>query len=240
MDDYTRHLIYYVYPVQGNGQWQLNLDRLKKRLELFNGRRIIAVSVNSKRHTLDDADYVRSYFGKENADFIYVPHKKKLGEVTAFTSLWKKLERFRGEKDVTFYAHSKGVISSRRGPATRMWADLMYKSNLDHWEEVRTLLESYPIVGAFRRIGPVFGGRVEHHYHGTFYWCRNKDVFSRDWVNIPMVYGGTEMWPGMVFKKEEAGCIFYPMKFDQTCLGLYDLNVMKHAVREYYKCYPSS
>ena len=41
---WTRHLIYFVYPVAGSGLWQRNLDQLFQRIDLFNGTRTIAIS----------------------------------------------------------------------------------------------------------------------------------------------------------------------------------------------------
>lgn len=212
-DTDRRHLLYYVYPVAGvpgNALWKRNLDQLKRRLSLFNGRRVIAISTGSQRHKLDTPESVVEYFGKDSADFLFVPHAKKLGEVTAFVPLWERVKQFTSPHDFTFYGHSKGVTKPvNAGISVHRWADLMYAANLDRWSEVREELRTHPITGAFRKLGRCFGGRANWHYTGTFYWCRNADVFSRNWRNIWQNYGGTELWPGTMWDYASSGCHFY-------------------------------
>jgi len=221
-DDYarpwTRHLLYFVYPVRDGGVWQSNIDKLKARLDLFNGRRIVAISTECNRFPLADPDEVRDRLGAD-VEYIEVPARtvpsvgqrfRYLGEVAAFVPLWEKLQTYAGPGDCTFYAHAKGVTKPvNDGISVHRWGDLMYRANLDHWPDVAAMLERFPIVGAFKKIGPCFGRRADFHYHGTFYWCRNADVFDRNWRKVRQRYGGTELWPGRMFKESEAGSIFY-------------------------------
>jgi hypothetical protein len=204
-------LLYYVYPVSGNGLWQRNLDQLKRRINLFNGRRVIAISTGSARHPLDAPQQVEAYFGKNNADFLWVPHQKKLGEVTAFTALWNRVKNFCTPNDFTFYGHTKGVTKPvNSGISVHRWGDLMYAANLDRWNVVRDYLTRHPITGAFKKYGACFGGRGNWHYHGTFYWCRNADVFAKpNWSTVRQIYGGTELWPATMWSAHESGCHFY-------------------------------
>lgn len=206
-----RHLLYYCYPVTINGLWQKNLDQLKARSSLFNGRRVIAISTGSHRHKLDDPKAVMEYLGKDFADYITVPHVKKLGEVTAFVDLLRRVKPFTTDHDFTFYGHTKGVTKPvNPGISVHRWGDLMYRANLDHWENVKEHLTRYPITGAFKKYGPCFGGRADWHYHGTFYWFRNKDVFAHPgWATVRQQYGGTELWPATLFTHDNSGCHFY-------------------------------
>lgn len=209
-----RHLLYYCCPVtQNRAVWQAGLDQLKRRLSLFNGRRVIAIATGSipgRYSKLDPPEDVVKYFGA-GVDFIFVPHQKKLGEVTAFVDLWKRVSMFRGPNDFTFYGHSKGVTKPvDPGTSVHRWGDLMYRANLDHWDTVRETLRQYPITGAFKKVGPCFGGKALWHYHGTFYWCRNADVFAGNWMALWKHYGGTELWPAQMWRDPaSSGCHFY-------------------------------
>ena len=204
--DPVRHLAYYVYPVSGNGTWQRNMEQLLERIDLFNGRRVVAIATSSSRHKLDSPDEVRKAFDGEDLDILLVPHgARKLGEVTAFVPMMTRLAHLPG---YTFYAHAKGVTKHPLDPAVHRWTTLMYKANLDRWDLVEKELATHAITGAFRKLGPAFGGHVSAHYTGTFYWFRNDDVFKRDWRNVPARYGGTEMWPNNIARDGETGCHF--------------------------------
>lgn len=201
-----RHLLYFIFPVKGD-VWKKNVKWLKQYIDLFNGRRIIAICSQppSKKWELESPDTVASYCGKKEFEFITVSQigQKRLGEVTAFVPLMERVKHYTRDYDVTFYAHAKGVVSSKKHPGALIWAKTMYECNLGLYSRhIRPLLQTYKIVGAFRAPG-------EHwHYGGTFFWFRNRDVFNRDWRNVPMMYGGVEFWPNLMFSRSESGCVF--------------------------------
>lgn len=214
-----RHLLYFIFPVASNDIWKRNVDEIHKRLPLFNGRRVVAISTSdglvSRGFKLDSPDTVMKYFGKE-ADFLVVPTVKrlrrsgkvkelKLGEVAAFTSLLERVKPFQREDDYTFYAHAKGVTKPPETTVFR-WAQLMYKVNLDHWDRVHDALKSHVMAGAFRWVSPI--GFSTFHYHGTYWWFRNRDFVTRDWQTIVPKYGGVEWLPGQVCKPEESANLF--------------------------------
>lgn len=212
-EKWTRHLLYFVYPVLNNGVWQRNLDQLKKRLHLFNGQRWVAIASPSKRDEVAAARPVIEYLGVGAANYMLMAHpQRRLGEVLAFTSLWEQLRKHNGPRDVTFYGHTKGATKPVDNTiSVHKWGDLMYAANLDHWDDVARLLETHCTVGAFKKKGWWRGDDrfVRWHYHGTFYWVRNKEVFERNWRSVQPHYGGTEMWPGIMFDNKESACIFY-------------------------------
>ncbi|MBX7106661.1 MAG: alpha-1,3-mannosyltransferase family protein [Gemmataceae bacterium] len=233
--EWTRHLIYFVYPVAGNGLWQRNLDQLFERIELFNGTRTIAISTGCKLRALDSPEAVEEYIAGR-AETIRVPAVGNLGEVTAFVPLWERLQQYDGPEHCTFYAHTKGVTKPvNDGISVHRWADLMYAANLDHWEDVAETLEKKPIVGSFKKDGPCFRRRADWHYTGTFYWCRNADVFARNWRKVWKRYGGTELWPGQTFRSHEAGCLFY----GGVGYSLYSVSEIERAER-CYRAWPWS
>lgn len=230
VDGWTRHMLYFCYPLQG-GSWRHSLDQLKRRLDLFNGERWIAIATPTKRpgHVCDDAKTVIDYFGATNANYVVLNHPaRKLGEVLAFTTLWEQVQKHRGPRDVTFYAHTKGVTKPVHPTiSVHRWGDVMYAANLDHWPDVAKLLESHCTVGAFKKTGWFRGDTrfIKWHYHGTFFWARNADVFKRDWRTVRQRYGGTEMWPGTMFADDESACIFY----GGNDVNGYDVQEMKRA-----------
>lgn len=208
IDDVRRHMLYFVYPIKGNGMWQHNIRNLKKHADLFNGRRVISIAISpgAKKHELDPPEMVREFAGGE-FEFIYVSQyaAKRLGEVTAFPQLLRTVHQYQSPVDYTFYGHAKGVLSSNRTPATKVWGDLMYEINLSNWASVEEALRLHSIVGAFR-CGP---SQFPWHFSGTFFWFRNADVFAHPtWDEVPQRYGGTEIWPSTVFPYEKSACLF--------------------------------
>lgn len=210
-DEDRRHLLYFVYPVSGNGLWQRRVDRMKQYLPLFNGRRVVAIAHSSHRDRLDPPEEVVKRFGKDEADFLFIRHERKLGEVIAFPHLWERVRPYQTDRDYTFYGHTKGVTKPNNpGISVHRWGDLMERANLENWDVVKESLRTHPITGAFKKSGRCFSGRGLWHYHGTFYWCRNRDVFSTPrWRQVGQFYGGTELWPATMWDDSSSGCHFY-------------------------------
>lgn len=208
----TRHLTFHVYPVAGYGVWQWNCDQLLKHADLFNGRRIIAVATDKKT---DSADDVRKYLADFTDEVIEVQNNSKLREVVSWVPMLSKLEPLNSPNDVTFSCHAKCVRhrmipdTGDTGSTIFNWTQAMWDT-CGNWDAVRPLLETHATVGSFRRRGShpntanAFG---DWHYSGTFYWWRNRDAFRRDWKRFPQTFFGTEAWPGILFKKDEAAVV---------------------------------
>lgn len=226
---FRRNLIYYLYPRKNNGMWQWNVKELLKRIDQFDGKRVVAISWDVR---CTPADEVKAAFKGEipEENFILRFNKTPIGEVNVFRQL---LERVKStdEDDITFYAHSKGVI--RGTPYGKLWGGAMYETCLDYPKLVERHLQASSMTGSFRKTGGfdvVVNPHQNWHYSGTFYWFRNKDVFSRKWTNIGRFYGGTECWPGMMFRRNETSCLFHdlpraPMLYD---VGYWDRFVTNH------------
>lgn len=203
-----RNLLYHIYPVRSaTAIWQWNIEELLKRIELFNGNRIVAIALDSETVAPEE---VEKAFDGHVTKFIHSTNEKSLREVITFIPLLENNEST-DPNDVTFFAHAKG--SGRGyGPETcvRAWTKCMYEVCLDHWELVQESLKSHAMAGAFRRFGQ-FQTRGSHqwHYSGTFYWFRNRDVYRRNWRYLPNRFWGVEAWPGLMFKPEETACLFH-------------------------------
>jgi hypothetical protein len=200
---WTRHLLYYVYPRRGNGAWQRNVEQLLERIDLFNGRRVVAVAADGGS---DHAETVRAAFAGRDVEFVELANNPAVGESAAFPPLWESVEKYRGPGDATFYAHAKGVKYDDPRLAPHRWATLMYAACLDYWPLVEAeFLAHRPVAGTLRSLPDGVG---RWHYSGTFFWFRNALAFARDWRRCRPRWGGVEMWPGRVFHAAESGTLF--------------------------------
>ena len=199
-----RHLLYHLWPVRGS-TWRWNVEQLLQRIDLFNGRRIVAI-VSDER--TEDIAVVRAAFDGHGVSFIERPNSAH-GESDTFPLMLAEVAREHPD-DLSFYAHAKGVkYEPQWPPAVRRWAEVQYAVALDRWPEVRAHLERHAMTGLLRRTGRYANhGHVgDWHYSGTFFWFRHDAVFRRAWQDVPRFYGGVEAWPGMLFAPEETSCL---------------------------------
>lgn len=193
--------------------WRWNLEQLAKRFHVFTGRLIFAVATEQGLTPYDEVcSYIQDLYktaqGTKLLEFFPVKNNGLLGEMQSFPTLLRAASKF-DRNSVTTYCHGKGV-SRKGGPAVTLWADAMYKFLLDDIDKVDELLNTYPIVGSFKRRGKFIGFPKTnlYHYSGSFFTVRNKDLFSRRWTQIYKTYYGTEAYPSLLFKDGEAGVIF--------------------------------
>ncbi len=209
-----RNLIYHIWPRKGNGVWQWNVDQLLQRIEQFNGARSIGIAVS------DDADSMETvqvaFQGTRIDHWIIVPNNPQLGEVSTFGKLLETLPKEDGS--MTFYGHAKGVRYDDP-MQVKAWAEMMYEVCLDDPDYIQASMNQFPIAGPFIRTTPWDGG-AKHHwfFSGSFFWFRNADVFSNPtWSTIRQDYWGSELWPGSLFTRFQAGELF-----GQECGHLYE------------------
>lgn len=214
----TRNLIYHITPFASNDIWLRNVRQLLKRIDLFNGRKVIAVAIGEG---LVPVEQVRQAFGNVTVEIITRPNSAQLRENATFLPLLESV----ADPDphtATFYAHAKGVgkdvccLGPPRG--SLYWRNAMYHELLDDWSRINELLIDSAIVGTHRRqhnenhqIYPDGQSTSPWHFAGTFFWFRNQDVFSTDrWREVWQPTGwGTEAWPGRMFDFEQSACVAY-------------------------------
>jgi hypothetical protein len=201
-----RNLVYHVWPVRGS-TWRWNLDELLRRIDLFNGRRVIGIVCDERS---DDAHAVQAYLQGHGCEFVTL-RNEACGEGATFAAMLERVASSNPD-EITFYAHAKGVKYEPQLPrSVKRWAETQYALALDDWPAVKAQLQRFAMTGAFRRHGRFqnhqnVGG---WHYSGTFFWMRHAPVFARDWRNVPQFYGGVEAWPGMHFDRNETGCLLF-------------------------------
>ncbi len=214
----TRNLIYHITPFATNDIWLRNVRQLLKRIDLFNGRIVIAIATGEG---LIPVEEVRQAFGNVTVEIITRPNSAQLRENVTFLRLLESV----ADPDphtATFYAHAKGVgkdvccLGPPRG--SRYWRNAMYHELLDDWTRINELLIDSAIVGTHRRqhnenhqIYPDGQSTSPWHFAGTFFWFRNRNVFSTDrWREVWQPTGwGAEAWPGRMFDFEQSACVAY-------------------------------
>lgn len=217
----VRHLLHHCWPRKlSAGTWQRNLDQLKQRWWMFNGKRVIAVATSNDSHSLEAVqEHMKGY----DCEWIHVQNDGKLREVKTFRPLFDHVAEFTGPEHYTFYSQGKGVTKPiNRGVSIHMWTMAMYELALDYWPLVQESLQTKHVAGSFKKsVGGAFrGSPSQWHYSGSFCWFKNSELFTRDWTDIEQVWFGIESYPSRIFTREESACLF----FDQTTqFNLYNL-----------------
>lgn len=208
----VRNLLYHLWPVKGT-MWRFNLEELQRRVDLFNGRRIITIVHDARA---EDPEEVMACLEGQGCEFI-VTDNDASGESRTFPQM---LERVRSDDpdEITFYAHGKGVkYEPSVPPPVRRWTEVLYHTALDDWLRVSRQLQAFALAGPFKRLGRYKTHQElgDWHYCGTFFWFRHASVFARGELDVPAFYGGVEAWPGIHFRPEEAGSLFLDTPLDR-------------------------
>ncbi len=246
----TRHLLYHIYPVAGNGAWQRNVAALVARMGLFNGKRIVAIVTDpptgrvpesSSPHgpdayrifgACDSPDAVRAAFGRhaDSVEFVHLTNDPDKRESLTHGPLFSRVESL-DPTHVTFYGQAKGVTRPPNHPAHE-WADVLYRTHLDYWPLVAEQLNSFALTGAFKKLGAGWSkgqSLSSWHYSGSFMWFRNAELFSRNWRTIDDFWGGIEPYPSLHFPVERSGCLFHAAPVGK--MNLYDEKYWNDTVR---------
>lgn len=244
----TRHLLYHIYPVSGNGAWQRNVGRLVERLRIFNGSKIVSIVIDppagrkpdptgphppdGARHIApcDSVETVKAAFGDHAKDihFLILENDPHLREVVSLVPMLERLPH--GPGDVTLYAQAKGT-TRHHGSLCNHWSDLQYIIYFDYWLLVLEQLKRFPVTGAFKKLGAGWSpdqAKSDWHYSGSWFWFRNADLFARDWRTVDQFWSGVEPYPSQQFLADESGCLF--MEGQVPALNLYSSKYWKRTV----------
>ena len=226
-DIQTRNLLYHICPLSWHSlhTWQKSVASIVKRWSLFNGKKVVAIAKDPAGASASD---VRRLFPSD-CQIIEVENDPSLREVASFLPLFSEVETD-DPHQATLYAHSKGVTRAVDS-TSHTWADLLSEANLDYWPVVEKVLSAYPLAGCFKKNGRGWPNESasEWHYSGSWFWFRNKPLFSKpDWKKIDRFWSGIESYPSLHFGKDEAGVIFCDGKVPD--LDLYSWAVMRNEV----------
>jgi hypothetical protein len=208
----VRDLAYHVYPLRSASHvWRWNVRQLLRRISLFNGRRVVALSVDAKTEPVGE---VMDAFGGEvdPGDFVVVENEPGAPEAKTLPLLLGRLETSDPDR-VLLRAHAKGVTHEHddKGPVVREWVETLYEAMLDYFPAVEAQLVHYPITGCFRcnwRQWPREAPASGWFYSGSWFWARSRHLFARAWRQVPRFWSTVEAMPSLLFAPEEAGCLF--------------------------------
>lgn len=206
----VRHLTFHVYPTKHQDSWQWNLRQLAGRWQLFNGRRVLGLAVDSKT---TQAAAVIDYAASLGMTWDAVVERKNVRTLREVVT-WRPMLETLGiasmsSSEVIFSAHAKGVRHTVREEHIEAWARLMYRACLDNFTAVEPLLLSHVAAGCFKRYNNFrTPGNHVWHYSGTFFWWRPGEIAKRNWQKIDNKFYGTESWLGHQAARDEAACIF--------------------------------
>jgi hypothetical protein len=205
----TRNLIYHLAPFAGNDVWLRNVRQLLRRIDLFNGKRVVAVSYGPG---IVDHRTVCEAFGDHKVDFLQVANHSRLRERASAELLLDSVFST-DPHTATFYAHSKGVSTSGDSRGVTYWRNSMYHELLDDWPRVGVALTAKSCVGTHQKRRAIFPDGLKTdswHFAGTFFWFRNDALFGQpDWrARIPNSGWGMEAYPGIMFAYDDSACVF--------------------------------
>lgn len=196
----TKNLLYFVW-ANGSDMVNWNINQLKKRWHLFDGKKVIGVTYSKPT----DVDSVIRQFPRD-VTVLTAENNRKLGEMALFFDLLEQVKTI-DPNQVTFYAHAKGVkyLTHPKLPAIKQWAKEMYETLLDYPGWSVSNLDKFAMSGTFMHESSMRAFRVASHWHfsGTFYWFRNIEVFSKTWNETMPGYYGSEIWAGVMFDKSQ-------------------------------------
>lgn len=210
-----RNLMMYIYPIAQFEVWRWNIEQIRRRLDLFNGKRIVSVMTDATTNSVEE---VQAAFCGERIDAWVVgyndPYRWEMQGLPRMMDYIHSCD----PNEITFYCHAKGVQGPEHisGPTFHeqprvKWATAMYGACLDDMPFVEKQLETHTLAGAFKRRmvhgeGPY---RSSWHFAGTFYWFRNARLFALpNWHHFDHQWYGAETYPGQLVGWGQAAGLF--------------------------------
>lgn len=210
-----RNLMMYIYPIAQHEVWRWNIEQIRQRMHVFNGKRVVAVMTDGASNTVEE---VQAAFCDERIDaWVVGQNDPARWEMQGLPRMMEYIYSC-DPNEITFYCHAKGV----QGPAhvtdpllheqpRIKWATAMYSACLDDMPFVEKQLEAHTFAGAFKR-RMIHGEppyRSSWHFAGTFYWFRNARLFSLpNWHHFDHQWYGAETYPGQLVGWGQAAGLF--------------------------------
>lgn len=222
----TLNLIYHIWPVASNDLWRWNVERLLKRIEVFNGKRVVAIAVDDETVS---AEQVQSALAGQGIEFVTMPNDTQLREANTFVPLLEAVHTLDPEV-ATFYGHAKGVSRAASfHEVEKAWAECMYHHCLDFPDRMREALRHKAMYGVSFPIETVW------IYPGTFWWFHNASLFAReDWKTLENHVSGegvgwsVEAFPNRFFADCCEQVVPAELRFPtDRRFGLYDERIWK-------------
>lgn len=210
----VRNLLYHVHPAKANDVWRKNVRQIVRRMELFNGRRLVGVMTGPG---LEPIEAVRDAFAPWPVELFPIPNDALTSECASLRALLPLLYSL-NPAEATFFAHTKGTWNPRMSPVgIAYWRNALYHALLDDFTAVEEALERHVFAGGCKMVCPkqTFPSGLESgtwHFSGTFWWFRHDRVFGNpQWAAIPNDRYGAEAYPGMLCESHEGATLYQPV-----------------------------
>lgn len=210
----TLHLAYHVAPLPG---YLWNLETLSQYVDVFNGKKVVGLSVLPKTDVGKVESEIKAYLG-DDVVIKRVKNDPINRESVTFPVVMRYLDLKAVKKGAAvWFGHTKGNSHTNRKleDVTRLWANACYHFTLDKvYQEfaLEALGRGYAVAGPFRRFGHQRNfppQQYAFHFSGTFYWLNAEQFFSSDWKKLVKVHRyGIEALPGILFPPELSICTF--------------------------------
>jgi hypothetical protein len=230
----TRNLIYHIYPA---GDWQESLNEIAAHIDVFNGRRIVAIATDTDMDV--DAIWDEVMVALRPHVLFTAPNDPKLRETVTFMPLIESVLN-ESPSEATFYCHTKGNTTADGKTGARRWRQVMVDRLLGHFDDAMRHLGRYAFVGTHKMIWPDSAlppyptrlrARHQWMHSGTFWWFRHDRVAE---LHTPEAIAwdryGVEAWPSQLVPHTEAYSMWQPWIEDAAAYpqrspydaGLYD------------------
>jgi len=208
----NRNLIYHFYPEKSKFDFHFNY--LSKYKNLFNGKRIICLSLTDKDNVYK-LDELKNKFN----DFQLITIENDVDARETKSLFQILLPEIINEPGITFFGHSKSNSDKRLQPEYSeihsLWTQYLYTSNLDNIDLVDQIMEKHDTCGPFIRTTKLnIIPTAKWHYSGTMYWLKNESLKNNinEIDQYKNTYGmnryGAEGFPGSIFNQDKAYCLF--------------------------------
>jgi len=209
-----KNLIYFCYFKNSiiSEYTKYNLALLKNYINIFDGEKIVKISVDN----LDiDNSHLISLF--DGFDVELVKNHPENRESEYFI---ESINQISDKNSITFYAHNKGGTSDNYHDDTiKYWLYSMYFFNLEsnYLKEIELNLETEKdFSGILRKeINCSPWVTSDWHYSGTFFWFNTHRILNNSNIhNFEKGRYGVEAFPGKMVSLDNSYCTFHSIPFN--------------------------
>lgn len=203
-----KNLIFYCYINNNNidETTQLHLNCLKMYADIFNGQKIIFISVDNDNNR---ENIVELFSFLKNPTIEFVKNNPDTRESTHFIESISKVD---DNDSITFYCHNKGSTHIL-DESLVYWIHIMYFFNLYNklLDNIEYNLKNHIMSGVLRKkaVCEQHGLLSSWHYSGAFFWINMKKIKKiENWRNIKIHRMGLEFYPSLISSFEDSCCSF--------------------------------
>lgn len=177
-----RNLLYNCCPLAVAPEvWRDNVETLCSYGDAFNARKLVILRTGEG---MEPAPVVEAAFSSlRNVEFLHLPNDPVLHETAGFAYALGHLASL-DPRELTFYAHTKGVRpelheGELRVVSIRQWRNRMYYECLRDVPRLEHVMQTHSAAGCYAMPeGERKRAWTQWMFAGTFYWLKHSAVFS--------------------------------------------------------------